>query len=40
MRLLAAWLSNPIEYWPQILLLIAIVTIGVWSIRKLQARRR
>jgi hypothetical protein len=40
MRFLAAWLYNPEEYWPNILLLICVVAVGVWIVRKIQARKK
>lgn len=40
MRLLAAWFGNPAEYWPNILSLIIVVSVGVFIIRKIQAKRR
>lgn len=40
MRFLAAWFSNPGEYWLNIFLLIIAVAIGVWVIRKIQAKKK
>ena len=40
MRLLAAWFGNPTEYWPNILGLIVVVAVGVFVIRKVQAKRK
>lgn len=40
MRFLAAWFSDPIEYWPNILGLIVVTAIVVFIIRKVQAQRQ
>jgi len=40
MRLLAAWIGNPEEYWMNMILLIVFVAAGVYALRKLQASRR
>lgn len=40
MKLLAAWLSNPGEYWLNILGLIVVVAAGVFIVQKIQANRR
>ncbi len=40
MRLLAAWFGNPGEHWINILVLKAVVAVGVWALRKFQAKRR
>lgn len=40
MRLLAAWLSNPQEYWMNLSLLVLFVAVGVFALRRIQASRQ
>jgi hypothetical protein len=40
MRFLAAWFSDPVEYWPNLIGLIVIVALGAFIIRKIQAKSK
>ena len=40
MTFLFAWLGNPIEYWPNILVVVLFVAIGVFSLRKIQTKTK
>lgn len=39
MKILAAWLGNPGEYWFHILVLALVVAAGVILLRKLQSKK-
>lgn len=40
MRFLAAWFSDPVGYWPNLIGLIVVVAVTVFIIRKIQAKSK